>query len=100
MKKEEILNKLKELKPVFKEEGLEIVGLFGSYANGTQTAFSDVDIAYRLDYDKMAKIYTNDPFLVLLRIDEMKNKIAKELNKSVDLVPDKNKKILKGMIDV
>lgn len=100
MKKEEILYKLKELKPLYQKEGLEIVGLFGSYANDTQTAFSDVDIAYRLDYEKMAKMQKNDPFLVLLRIDEMKSELQKKLKKSVDLVPYKNKKILKGMIHV
>lgn len=100
MKKEEILSKLKELKPIYQKEGLEIVGLFGSYANDTQTTFSDVDIAYRLDYEKMAKMQQNDPFLVLLRIDEMKKELQKKLKKSVDLVPDKNKKILEGMIHV
>lgn len=100
MKKEDILSKLKKLKPLYQKEGLDIVGLFGSYANGTQTAFSDVDIAYKLNYEKMAKLQKNDPFLVLLRIDEMKKELQNEFKKTVDLVPDKNKKILKGMIHV
>ncbi len=48
MKKEEILNKLKEIKPLYEKEGLEILGVFGSYAKDTQNEFSDIDIAYRL----------------------------------------------------
>ena len=32
MNKNEILNKLKELKPIYQNEGLEILGVFGSYA--------------------------------------------------------------------
>ena len=49
MKKEEILNKLKELKPIYQKEGLEIVGLFGSYAKDNETEYSDIDIAYKLN---------------------------------------------------
>ena len=39
MKKEEILNKLKEIKPLYEKEGLEILGVFGSYAKDTQNEF-------------------------------------------------------------
>ena len=52
MNKNEILNKLKELKPIYQNEGLEILGVFGSYAKETNTKYSDIDIAYKLDYDK------------------------------------------------
>ena len=44
MNKEEILNKLKEIKPLYEKEGLEILGVFGSYAKDTQTQNSDIDI--------------------------------------------------------
>ena len=59
MKKEEILNKLKEIKPLYEKEGLEILGLFGSYAKDTQNEFSDIDIAYRLDYNKFSQKYVD-----------------------------------------
>ena len=46
MKKEEILNYLKELK---KDSVFSKVGLFGSYAKGDFDAYSDVDIAVQFD---------------------------------------------------
>lgn len=99
MKKEEILKKLKELKPIYEKEGLEILGLFGSFAKDTQNEFSDIDIAYRLDYEKMANMQ-KDPFRVLLRINEVKEELQNFLKKRVDFVPDKNEKILQGIIYV
>ena len=44
MRKEEILQKLKELKPKYEAEGFEILGLFGSYARDEATEGSDIDI--------------------------------------------------------
>ena len=41
MNKEEILQKLKELKLKYEAEGFEILGLFGSYARGEETESSD-----------------------------------------------------------
>lgn len=99
MKKEEILNKLKELKPIYKKEGLEIVGLFGSYANNTQTKYSDIDIVYKLDYNKFSKKYIGG-FSKLLRIDSIKEELQSIFKKDVDFVPDSNKKIMKDLINV
>ncbi len=99
MKKEEILKKLKELKPIYEKEGLEILGLFGSFAKDTQNEFSDIDIAYKLDYEKFSQKYV-DGFSKLLRIEEMKNELQKIFKKRVDFVPDKNEKILQGIIYV
>ena len=69
MNKNEILNKLKELKPIYQNEGLEILGVFGSYAKETNTKYSDIDIAYKLDYDKFSKKYIGG-FSKILRIIE------------------------------
>lgn len=49
MKKDEILAKLKELKPKYAKDGIIIKGLFGSYARGEEHEKSDIDIAYVLD---------------------------------------------------
>ena len=83
MKKEEILNKLKEIKPLYEKEGLEILGLFGSYAKDTQNEFSDIDIAYRLDYNKFSQKYV-DGFSKLLRIEEMKERKQNSTNQNKD----------------
>ena len=74
MNKNEILNKLKELKPIYQNEGLEILGVFGSYAKETNTKYSDIDIAYKLDYDKFSKKYIGG-FSKILRIDEIKDEL-------------------------
>lgn len=99
MKKEQILNKLKELKPVYAQEGLEILGLFGSYAKDTNTKFSDIDIAYKIDYEKFSKKYIGG-FSKVLRIDEIKEELQSIFKKEVDFVPDSNKKIMKDLIHV
>ena len=83
MKKEEILHKLKEIKPLYEKEGLEILGLFGSYAKDTQNEFSDIDIAYRLDYNKFSQKYV-DGFSKLLRIEEMKQRKQNSTNQNKD----------------
>lgn len=99
MKKEEILNKLKELKPIYQQEGLEIVGLFGSYAKDNQTEYSDIDIAYKLNYEEFSKKYVGG-FSKLLRIDSIKDELKSIFKKEIDFVPDSNKKILKDIIYV
>ena len=65
MNKNEILNKLKELKPIYQNEGLEILGVFGSYAKDTNTEYSDIDIAYKLDYGKFSKLKDGNEFKIL-----------------------------------
>ena len=99
MKKEEILNKLKELKPIYQNEGLEILGVFGSYAKETNTKYSDIDIAYKLDYDKFSKKYIGG-FSKILRIDEIKDELKTIFKTEVDFVSDSNKKIMKDLIYV
>lgn len=99
MQKKEILSKLKELKPTYEKEGLVLLGLFGSYAKNTQTKYSDIDLAYELDYDKFSKNYTGG-FAKLLRIDDIKKELQEVFKKSIDLVPNSNKSILKDIIYV
>lgn len=94
--KEEILSKLKELKPMYEKEGIIIVGLFGSYAKNRQTQYSDIDIAYKLDYDKFSQKY-KDGFSKLLRIDDIKNELYEIFKIKVDFVSDNNKSILKDI---
>jgi predicted nucleotidyltransferase len=99
MNKTDILNQLQKLKPIYEKEGLILLGLFGSYAKNTQTKFSDIDIAYKLDYDKFSKKYIGG-FSKLLRIDDIKKELQNKFNKPIDFVPDSNKAILKDLIYV
>jgi len=52
MNTEDVLNTLRQLKPVLKKEGITLLGVFGSYARGDYTAQSDVDILYDIDDPK------------------------------------------------
>lgn len=99
MHKNEILSKLKKLKPKYEQEGLILLGLFGSYAKDTQTKYSDIDIAYKLDYDKFSLKY-KDGFAKLLRIDDIKKELQSIFKTPIDLVPDSNKSVLKDLINV
>jgi len=85
IKLNDILTLLKELKLRYAQEGLNIVGLFGSYAKGENDRFSDVDIAYELDRSMFSKKY-HDGFSKILRIEEIKENIEKVLHKKVDFV--------------
>jgi len=97
--KNEILNQLQKLKPIYEKEGLTLLGLFGSYAKNTQTKLSDINIAYKLDYDKFSQKYIGE-FDKLLRIDDIKKELQNILKKQIDLVPDTNKTIMKDLIYV
>jgi len=99
MNKKEILNKLKELKPIYQNEGLEILGVFGSYAKDTNTKYSDIDIAYKLDYEEFSKRYIGG-FSKLIRLDEIKEELQSIFKKEVDFVCDSNKKIMRDLIHV
>ena len=99
MNQNEILSKLKEIKPRYEKEGLILLGLFGSYAKNTQTKFSDIDVAYKLDYDKFSLSYKGG-FAKLLRIDDVKKELQSIFKTPIDLVPDSNKSILKDLINV
>ena len=84
--KEAILNRLQRLKKHYEKEGIEIYALFGSFAKETQNRFSDIDIAYKIDYDKFSKKH-QDGFSKLLRLQSIKEELEKEFKTKVDFVP-------------
>jgi len=67
------------------KEGFEIIGVFGSYARGNESKYSDVDIAYKLDFDTFDKQFKGG-FSKLLRIEEIKEELQKLLHLKVDLI--------------
>jgi predicted nucleotidyltransferase len=103
--KQTILNIIKEIASSENRDGFEIVGLFGSFAKGTATEFSDVDIAYKIDHKKFSKKYM-DGFSKLLKLDEIKNVLQCKLCKKVDFISlnstntSLNQNILKDIIYV
>ena len=99
MDKNFIINKLSSLKPKYEKDGLIILGLFGSYVKNQQTKYSDIDIAYKLDYEKFSLKY-KDGFSKLLRIDEIKKDLENIFKTKIDLVPDNNKNIFSEIVYV
>ena len=80
--------RLRELKEIFLQDGIEIVGIFGSVARGEDNEFSDIDIAYKINYEKFFTKY-QDGFSQILRLNEMKEISEKSLKRRVDFVPFK-----------
>ena len=88
----EFIKKLKQKSKLYQDEGIEIVGIFGSYARGDYDEYSDVDIAYRIDYDKFFTKY-KDGFSQILRLDDIRKELEKFLGKKVDFIPYESDKI-------
>lgn len=71
----QIINKLKELKPILREKyGIKEFAVFGSVAKGTDTSESDVDIAI-LEFD------LKDAFALF----DAKEFLSQSLDKPVDI---------------
>lgn len=88
--KEEILNTLKEIKPVLeKDYFITEIGLFGSYLRGEQTQNSDVDIL--LDHKSG---------LTFFKLIDLENLLNKALDIKVDIAFKKylKKKIGKNIL--
>jgi len=76
---------ISDKKRQYLQEGFEIIGIFGSYAQGRANKYSDIDIAYKLNFDIFDKQFKGG-FSKLLRIEEIKNELQKLLQLKVDLV--------------
>ena len=80
-----IIQKLKEVKNKYQNEGFYIVGVFGSAARKEDDIFSDIDIAYKIDHKLFSKKY-RDGFSKIIKIEDIKNELQSLLKKNVDLV--------------
>jgi predicted nucleotidyltransferase len=91
----QILLLLSEAKKYYEKEGVVLLGIFGSYAKNSYDQFSDIDIAYMLEYDTFSKKY-KDGFSKILRLEEIRKSLEKRFQKKVDLVSlhSSNKKFI------
>jgi predicted nucleotidyltransferase len=83
MDKEMILQNLRNIKSKYSHEGVEILGLFGSYANENAHENSDIDI---LIETKPAFLQRYSGFRAFARLDDIKEDLQKLFDKEVDLV--------------
>jgi len=81
-KREDILSKLNELKPwLHQEYSVREIGLFGSYADNTQTDESDIDILVELEKHIGWRFFTLELYLEEVfnrKIDLITKKALKE----------------------
>ena len=81
IQKNEIILKLKELKPLYSKEGFIIQGLFGSYSRDEATSTSDIDILVESTPDFASRY----GFKAISRINEIKEEISTIFGIPVDL---------------
>ncbi len=105
MDKNEIILKLKELKSKLKNDGFNLIGIFGSFAKDKVKESSDIDILYEIvNVKEYLKKYSG--WNSINHIVDTKEFLQKELKRDVDFVDrdslnDINKKyILKDLIYV
>lgn len=93
--KAEILSKLTELKPIlYKDYAVKEIGLFGSYADNTNTEESDIDILIELEKPIGWKFFTLELFLEnvfkkkidLMTKNALKEQIKDQILKQVNFV--------------
>jgi len=86
LEKNEILSKLKQLKPTYEKERLILIGFFGSYAKSNNTKYSDIDILYDTKQG-ITNLYYKKQFI--------KKSLEKIFNTKIDLA---SKKYLKPYV--
>jgi len=77
-----ILDYLLEIKTDLNNDGIEKIGLFGSYAKGTASDDSDVDIAIELKKDYLEK---HDVWEYFTLVDTIKSRMADKFHKRIDI---------------
>ncbi len=63
--KDNIINYLKDLKPELSKNGISSLALFGSFASGNQTVYSDIDIAISKEKNFLKNNSSYDYFEIL-----------------------------------
>jgi len=77
-----ILSILKELKTKYKDDGFNLLALFGSYSTNTQNDNSDIDILYDVDNNFLEKY---KGFKSVSKVLEIQNELSTLFHKKVDL---------------
>jgi len=79
--KESILSYLKEIKPKLKENGIEKIGLFGSFAKDKNDLLSDIDIMIKTSQKFVKNFKGVSAFLYLEDLrDELQNRFQRDVD--------------------
>lgn len=80
--KQEILRRLRTLKPQLRQEGIEELALFGSFATDKASVYSDIDIAIKMDRNVVRK---EGAYGYLERLERIKKLLRRHLHRPVDI---------------
>ncbi len=95
MQKEHILDYLSHIKSELMKNGIEKIGLFGSFAQGTATPFSDIDIAIQIQKGYLEK---HDVWEYFNLIDTIRQKLLKKFSRKIDIYDLDNTSNIKNHI--
>jgi len=98
MQKEHILDYLKNIKNELIENGIEKIGLFGSFAKGKADLYSDIDIVIKTTPVFVKKFDGIKGFLFL---EDLRQKLQKQFHRQVDICDEaglKHKNIIEDAI--
>jgi len=87
MKKDEVLAKLREVKPSYEKEGFIIKGIFGSVARGDNDENSDIDVLYDLTPEFTKRHFG---FYAVGRIEGIKEELRQLFGCDIDLATADN----------
>lgn len=91
----DILTFLSSIKPTLQKDGIESLGLFGSYAKNNATTSSDIDIAIKIKKDFLDK---NDVWKYFDEIDKIKTMVYKKFKIRSDVFDLDSSSSLKNQI--
>ncbi len=80
--KSEILEYLRILKSEFGSRGIDSIALFGSFAVGKESVYSDIDIAIKKNSNYLKEMGAYEYFDMT---NEIRSKLEKKFHKKVDL---------------
>jgi len=83
MDRDAIIAKLRQHEADLRQLGVESLSLFGSTARGENTEQSDVDVAVKLNHDRMPT-----GFHYAARLEELRERLEATLGRQVDVVPE------------
>lgn len=93
--KENILHFLSDIKSDLQKDGITTLGLFGSFAKGEQTVYSDIDIAIAKEKDYLK---TRSSYHYFSEIEKIKALILKKFQRNSDVFDLDSDSVMKTSI--
>jgi len=82
MTKEDILNYLADIKGDLVKNGIDKIGLFGSFAKGNDNTLSDIDVAIKIQKSYLKE---HDVWEYFKLIDTIKKELISKFSRNVDV---------------